>query len=161
VEAVLLALASWFEAIGLRSWASATPWVYPAANVLHVLGLAMLLGTIGILDLRVAGLWRRLPLADLSRALTPVAVLGLLVLASSGIVLFAADGTALAASSTFRIKLLLVALALVNAAVFRLLWQRKAEQHGGAPSPLARLSAACSLGLWISIATLGRLIAYN
>lgn len=158
---MLLALAGWFDGIGLRGWASATPWAYPAANVFHVLGLAMLLGTVAILDLRVAGLWRRLPLAELSRALTPVAASGLVVLAVSGIILFAADGTALAASSTFRIKLLLVLIALANAAIFRLVWQRQAERRGGSPPGIARVSAAGSLALWLGVATLGRLIAYN
>lgn len=158
---MLLALAGWFDEIGLRDWASATPWAYPAANVAHVLGLAMLLGTIAILDLRVAGLWRKLPLSELSRALTPVAASGLVVLAVSGIILFAADGTALAASSTFRIKLLLVLLALANAAIFRLLWQRQAERRGGSAPRIARVSAAGSLALWLGVATLGRLIAYN
>ena len=74
MESVLLALAGWLETVGLRQWANATPWVYPLANVLHVVGVVLLIGGIGVVDLRVAGLWRRLPLVALSRALTPIAV---------------------------------------------------------------------------------------
>ena len=82
MESVLLALAGWLETVGLRQWANATPWVYPLANVLHVVGVVLLIGGIGVVDLRVAGLWRRLPLVALSRALTPIAVAGLVIQAS-------------------------------------------------------------------------------
>ena len=158
MEAALLALAGWLNAIGLAEWARMNPWAYPWANVLHILGLVLLVGGIGIVDLRIAGLWRGLPLIELSRALTPVAITGLLVQATSGLVLFAADGPALAGSGVFHAKLVLIALALGNAFAFRF-GQRGAR--GGSPAALARVSAVVSLGLWLTIATLGRLIAYS
>lgn len=159
MEGALLAFAGWLDAAGVRQWASATPWVYPAANVLHVLGVALLVGGIGIVDLRMAGLWRNLPVAPLSRALTPVAVAGLLILVASGLVLFAADAAALAVSWVFRLKLVFVAAALLNALIFRAAWQRRIE--AGAEIPLqARVSAFLSLLVWLTVATLGRLIAY-
>jgi len=160
VEGALLALASWLEAVGIEEWARATAWVYPWANVLHVIGVVMLVGGIGVVDLRVAGLWRRLPLVALSRALTPVAAAGLALQFASGIVLFAADGGALAGSSTFQAKLILLALALANAFAFRRYWRRHAGGDDYAPPALARVSAVVSLTLWLAIATLGRLIAY-
>lgn len=157
MEQLLLTLAGWADATGLRLWAGATPWVYPAANVLHVLGLALLVGGIGIVDLRIIGLWRKLPLAELSRALTPIAIAGLILLITSGIILFAADGRALAVSGIFQVKLVLVLLALANAGLFRL---RFSWNDYTVPSEVARASAALSLLLWFAIATLGRLIAY-
>lgn len=160
MEGALLALAGWLQVVGIEDWARGTPWVYPWANVLHVIGVAMLVGGIGVVDLRVAGLWHRLPLAALSRALTPVAAAGLALQVASGLVLFAADGVALSASGTFHAKLALLALALANAAAFRLWWRRRAANDSFAPPALARVSAVVSLSLWLSIATLGRLIAY-
>lgn len=160
MEAALLGIAGWLDAAGVRAWASESPWVYPVANVFHLLGLVMLVGGIGAVDLRVAGLWRALPLAPLSRALTPVAVAGLAIQAASGVILFAADGTALARSSTFQLKLVLVGVALANAAAFRLIWRDSLA--GWETVPLAaRAMAAGSLLLWLWIATLGRLIAYS
>lgn len=160
MEAALLVWAHWLDGAGVGPWARGDAWAYPVANTLHLLGLVMLVGGIGVVDLRIAGLWRSLPPAALSRSLTPVALAGLVILALSGTVLFAADGAALARSATFHRKLVLVAIALANALAFRLLWQRRVEAGGGVPAE-ARLMAAASLLLWLSVGTLGRWIAYS
>lgn len=160
MEQLLLAVFGWLEALGIVDWARGSASVYPWANVLHVLGVVLLVGGIGVVDLRVLGFWRQLPLGALSQALTPIAVAGLLLQVCSGLVLFAADGEALAASDTFELKLILLALALANAAAFRLHWRRKGPGARYAPSPLERGSALVSLLLWLAIATVGRLIAY-
>ncbi len=161
MESALLAFAGWLDAAGARQWASATPWVYPAANVLHVIGVVLLVGGIGVVDLRVIGLWRRLPAVALSRALTPIAVAGLALQAASGLILFAADGAALAGSGVFRLKLLLIVAALANAAAFRAAWRRRPDKSGFIARPVARLSALLSIALWLAVATAGRLIAYT
>ncbi len=160
MEGLLLAFNGWLDAIGLVDWARGSATVYPIANVLHVLGAIMLVGGIGVVDLRVIGLWRRLPLVPLSEALTPVAVAGLVLQALSGVILFAADGEALANSATFTAKLALLAIALGNAALFRWHWRGATGRDFYAPPPLARWSAMFSLSLWVAIATVGRLIAY-
>ncbi len=160
MEPLLLALNGWLDTLGLVDWARGSASVYPWANVLHVLGIVMLVGGIGVVDLRVLGLWKRLPLVALSQALTPIAVAGFILQAASGLVLFAADGVALAASETFQAKLGLLTLALGNAALFRLHWRAASQRDLYAPPPLARASAALSLALWVAIATVGRLIAY-
>lgn len=160
MEPLLLALNGWLDSVGLVDWARGSASVYPWANVLHVLGIVMLVGGIGVVDLRVIGLWKRLPLVPLSEALTPVAVAGFVIQAASGLILFAADGVALAASDTFQIKLILLALVIANAVLFRWHWRGAAGRDLYEPPPLARLSAAVSLTLWVAIATVGRLIAY-
>ncbi|HEY0628309.1 MAG TPA: DUF6644 family protein [Sphingomicrobium sp.] len=134
---------------------------YPFANLVHILGLIMLVGGIGILDLRLAGLFRRLPAAPLASALTPIALAGLLLMIPSGVTMFAADASALIHSTTFRTKLLLIALALANAAAFRFLWHARIEQWDADPPAWGRLMAAASLLLWLSVASLGRWIAYS
>ena len=160
MEAALLGWAAWLDAAGVSHWARSDAWAYPVANTLHLLGLVMLVGGIGVVDLRLTGLWRAIPAAPLSRALTPVALAGLAILVASGTILFAADGTALARSATFHRKLILIGLALANALLFRLAWQRRVEAGGTVP-PLARTLAAASLLLWLSVGTLGRWIAYS
>ena len=115
----------------------------------------LLIGGIGLIDLRIVGAFRSLPAAALAKALTPLAIAGLALMLASGSVMFAADAKALAASPVFHRKLVLIALALANAAAFRWLW-RDLERPGLA----ARLMAALSLCLWLGVATLGRLIAY-
>ena len=92
----LVAAAAALEGSALGVWARGSPDAYPAANLAHLLGLVMLVGGIGILDLRLAGLARALPAAALSRLLTPVALAGLVLMAGSGAVMFAADAGAAA-----------------------------------------------------------------
>lgn len=161
MDALLLTAAGWLDAVGAGPWARGGAWVYPIANALHLLGLVMLVGGIGLVDLRVMGAWRNLPLAPLSRALTPVAVVGLVIMVPTGVVLFAADGQALAGSDIFERKLVLTVLALANAAAFRVLFDRRLGSWSGVAPPAARIMAALSLLLWLAIGTLGRFIAYS
>jgi len=135
--------------------------IYPVANLIHLLGLVMLVGGIGILDLRLAGLFRRIPAAPLSSALTPIAIAGLVLMIPSGATMFASDATTLVHSSTFRWKLLLITLALANAVAFRFLWQGKIARWDAEPPAAGRLMAAVSLLLWLSVAACGRMIAYS
>lgn len=151
------AVAETVSGTALAAWASTDPLAYPIANVVHLLGLVLLIGGIGLVDLRLIGAFRALPLRTLARSLTPLGLGGLALLAASGAILFAAD-PAVAESETFRTKLLLIAAALANAILFRF-------RYGAAPDePVptsARLLGATSLALWLSVAAFGRMIAYS
>jgi hypothetical protein len=158
------ALTGFAEAVqnsAFGEWAAQSSLAYPVANTLHLLGLVMLVGGIGVLDLRLAGAFRALPPAALSRALTPVAVAGLLLMLPTGAVMFAADAEALVSSDTFLRKLVLIAIALVNAIAFRILWGSRLGEWESALPLAGRLMAAASLALWLAVGTLGRMIAYS
>ncbi|MGF7146885.1 hypothetical protein FHS96_000494 [Sphingomonas zeicaulis] len=144
------------EASQLGMIARGSAWAYPIANLLHLLGLVLLVGGIGILDLRIVGAFRSLPLHALSRALTPLAIAGLVLMLPSGLLLFAADARALVVSDQFWRKMVLIAMALVNALAFRFV-----APPGTQPTIAMRLMAGVSLALWLSVAALGRLIAYS
>ena len=161
MEATLARLAEAVAASGFGQWATASPTAYPLANVVHLLGLVMLVGGIGIVDLRLAGAFRAIPVAPLSRALTPIAIVGLVLMVPSGATMFAADAATLAQSATFRLKVVLIAVALVNAVAFRILWRGRLAQWDVAPPAAGRIMAAASLMLWLMIGALGRLIAYS
>ena len=155
---MLVALAERVAATPFAEWAAGSALAYPVANTVHVLGLVLLLGGIGLVDLRVLGAFRRLPLDPLARALVPVAGVGVAVMVSSGSVMFAADAEAMAASGTFRLKLALIALALVNVGAFRLLVGAFPAEP---PTLAARVLALASLLLWTAVAIAGRMIAYS
>lgn len=155
----LSAIGEAIQASPFGVWAGGS--FYPYANVVHLLGLVMLVGGIGFLDLRLAGLFRAIPVRPLSAALTPIALAGLALMVPSGATMFAADAGALVNSTTFRWKLLLIALALANAVAFRVLWGRKLDLWATAPPIAGRLMAAGSILLWLAVATLGRWIAYS
>lgn len=151
----LAVFAGRIEASAIGVWMRESANAYPAANILHLLGLVMLLGAIGIVDLRFAGALRPLPPDATVRALTPIGLAGLGLLFATGPLLFAADATALVRSDVFARKLVLIGFALLNALLFRWYWR------GGKPTLMVRLVALVSLLLWISVAALGRLIAYR
>ena len=125
-----------------------------------MLGLILLVGGIGFLDLRLAGLFRDLAVAPLARVLIPAAAAGLALLASAGFVMFAADPRPLAASAVFRWKLTLIAVGLAHAIAFHLLWRRRLAGWAENPPAFGRVMAAFSVGLWLTVAALGRWIAY-
>jgi len=157
----LAALAQALEGSAFGTWARGSSYAYPAANLVHLLGLVLLVGGIGVLDLRLAGAWRRLPVAPLSKALTPVAVGGLFLMIASGSVMFAADAGPLLKSTAFQRKVAFIALAVINAVAFRALWLRHLPSWDATAPAAARLMAAGSVALWLIVAALGRLIAYT
>mgnify|MGYP003578555746 CR=1 FL=1 len=130
-------------------------------NLIHLLGLTTLVGAIGLLDLRLAGLFRTLPIGPLARVLAPGAAIGLLLLISSGAVMFTADAGPLLRSPVFRWKLAVITLAIINVAAFHLLWRVAYEEWDQKASLGIRLIAAVSIVLWLAAAALGRLIAYS
>ena len=130
---------------------------YPVVNALHIVGVALLFGAIVPLDLRLAG-WRRetAPVDRLSRLLLPVAMFGFLLAASAGLLLFATDARAYAASPLFQAKMALIAMALVNALALRAIDWRSPKPRGRRVA----LAGAASLVLWLAVIVLGRLVGY-
>lgn len=154
------ALAAGLEASPLGTWARGSNLAYPVANLVHLLGLLMLIGGIGVLDLRLAGAFRRLPVEALWRCLLPLAIAGLALLVPAGLVMFAADASSLVVSPAFRWKVVLIVLALANAGAYHLLWRRRLARWDVDPPLGGRVMAAGSLALWLVVAGLGRWIAY-
>lgn len=98
----IAAFAQGLQASPFGAWARGSSLAYPIANLVHLLGLTMLLGAIGVVDLRLAGVWRRVPVAPLAEALTPVGIAGLFLILPSGLVMFAADAATLVRSPVYR-----------------------------------------------------------
>lgn len=149
------------EASGVGAWMRGSLYAYPAANILHLLGLVLLAGPILLLDLRFLGLGRGvLGAREASRALTPFAIAGLALFALTGPLLFAADARALAGSGLMWAKLALIVAALLNAALFRALWRARYDDWDRAAPLAGRAQAAASIALWLTAAGLGRMVAY-
>jgi hypothetical protein len=147
-------------AAGLRG----SKWVYPLVNAGHIAGIALLFGAIAGFDLRLMGAWPRVPLEALAKVLVPVAGTGLCVAAGFGSLLFIVKATEYAASSLFQAKMVLLAIGLANLLAYRLLSRRLGWQAAGGAAagsvPLQRLLGAISLGVWLTVLILGRLVGY-
>lgn len=148
------------ESSGFGEWMRSSALAYPVANVVHLLGFALLLSPIVMLDLRLLGFGRAFSLPQTSRVMTGWAITGLLVLASAGIAMFVADARPLAAHPLMRAKLLLIALGIANAIVFRLCWQRRLATWDYAAPLAGQMQAIASIAIWLCVAGLGRWIAY-
>ncbi|SHF41333.1 hypothetical protein SAMN02745148_02562 [Modicisalibacter ilicicola DSM 19980] len=136
-------------------WLRFSRWGYAAVNTLHVLGIALLVGAIVPLDLRLLGWARGLPLLPLTRLLQRVAIGGLLLALVTGALLFASRATEYASEPLFVFKLGLIALALGNALLFNL---GPGVEH--ASPRRRRLAGGLSLLLWPGILVAGRLLAF-
>jgi hypothetical protein len=143
MEALWLSLQQSSFAAGVRS----SEFIYPAANVIHVLGVIGLYGIVAAMDLQIlAGSGSN----TLLRRLKPYAIATLVLVALAGFTLFAADAVAVAANPVFRLKVLAILLAVINFAV-----------HVTAKRPgVLRATAILSLIAWLAVAALGRYIAY-
>jgi Family of unknown function (DUF6644) len=156
------AWAVWLEtsgvAVAMRQWL----WLYPVVEITHIVGFVVLVGSAFMFDLRLLGLSRALPVSAMAVHLLPWAWLALLLVVPSGALMFLAHATEFAASPAFRLKLLLIAAAFLNAGLFHRWPFRKVADWDTeilAPWP-ARLAGVLSLVLWIGVITCGRLLAY-
>lgn len=137
-----------------------SPSLYPAVEILHILGFVVLVGSILALDLRLLGLGRAIPIQPMAQLLLPLSRFGFLLAISMGLLLFSADAAHVVRNPAFQTKLLLIAAALLNIAIAHVgPWRRVALWGAEAPAG-AKVTALVSLLLWLSVVCAGRLIAY-
>jgi len=139
------------------------PWTYAIVNLAHVLGISTLFGSILVLDLRLVGLGRRVPLAFLSSAVVPVAATGFVIAATTGVGLLATKATEYVGNPFLLIKFPAIALGLINAAVVRRTSAWRAHTIRDLTTEEERQLAmlgGLSLLCWLTAITAGRMIAY-
>lgn len=129
-------------------------WAYPALEVLHLAGIALLLGNLVLLEMRVFGWGAVLPARDLARLALTLAGAGFGLAALSGLLMFTTQATEMIANRAFTCKMLLLMLAACNAGWF----------HGRSSldklDTLARVQMALSTLIWLAVLACGRWIAY-
>jgi hypothetical protein len=139
------------------------PWTYAIVNLVHVLGIATLFGSILVLDLRLVGIGRRVPLAALSGAVVPVATAGFLIAATTGVGLLATKATEYVGNPFLLIKFPAIAFGLLNVGILKRTeaWRahRMRDLTAGEQRQLA-VFGGLSLLCWLTAITAGRMIAY-
>lgn len=138
-------------------------WIYPTFEILHLFGIVLLVGAIAMTDLRLIGMSRRLPITLTAQHLLPWVWVGFAMAVLSGLALFSGFATDYWINTAFRIKLVLILIAGLNAALFHFrVYSGVASWNENTASPLsARAFALMSIVLWFSIIAAGRLIAYT
>lgn len=133
---------------GLGQAMRSSRWLYPAVNTAHILGLALMFGSLVVLHLRTLALSRGPDLASLDRLVTPIAATGLALAITSGAAMFSTDAVKYAASTLFVTKMALVAAGILNVA-----WLKR--QRAAKPAALV------SLIVWVAVIVCGRLLGYT
>jgi hypothetical protein len=150
------------EQSGFAAAIRQSPWLYPAANVGHIISLMVFAGAIALMDVRLlGGLSATAPAPLLARARN-FASAALAGMAVTGSLLFSAEASHLALNPVFQLKAVLFAAGLINVAIYEF-WARRTVEHiaaGAAMPARAKVTGALSLVIWIAVAACGRSIAY-
>ena len=159
---MITSFAMWLEATSISRAITYYSWIWPTCETLHFMGLALLIGNVGVLDLRLLGALKRLPVAPLNR-LVRCGVLGFVINLLTGIVFFVGAPSQYVANIAFAFKLIFMALAAVNLAVFNLSGIARTVNALGpgddAPAS-AKVMAATSLFLWVGVMFWGRMLPF-
>jgi hypothetical protein len=138
-------------------------WTYGVVNLVHILGVACLFGSVLVLDLRLIGAWRHIPLQAIAEPTVPIAALGFAIAAGSGVCLLATKATEYVGNPFLYVKFPAIALGALNVVVLTRLpaWKAKKirELSSRERSQLAA-AGAISLVCWLTAITAGRMIGY-
>src|SRR4029453_14357904 len=136
-------------------------WGWPAAESVHFLGLSLLIGCIGLFDLRLLGFAKRIPIAALHR-LIPWGLAGYGINVVSGLAFLMTEPDQYIYNPAFQFKLLFMAVGGFNRTAFYLLACPRPPRPGGAAEAprSARIIAATSLCMWIAVIVCGRLLTF-
>ena len=162
-----MSLPAFFERLE-ATWASVaireSILFYPLVETTHVLTLCLFLGMTATGDLRLVGLaMRKVPVSEIVNRLWPWAMAGFALMVVSGLLLFLSSPVRASQNIFFQVKMVMLALAGVNAFVFHQTVFRWVDEWDMALSvPLrAKLAGASSLILWAGVVVCGRMQAYN
>jgi hypothetical protein len=153
----------WLEATSPAIAISESSWLFPGIETVHVLAITLVVGSITMVDLRLLDVnLRHRPARELISETLPWTWIAFLVAVCSGALLFSSNATHYWGTVPFRAKMLLLALAGVNMAVFHATVYRSVDVwgHDAQTPPAAKISGGISLALWIGVVALGRWIGF-
>jgi hypothetical protein len=159
----MLEFCQWLDQTAVGSTIRQSLWLFPAIETLHLLGMAALVGTITVLDLRLLG-WampqRRV--SQIAAQLIPWAWLGFSVQVVTGVLLFSSEAVKIYGNPAFRLKMLLLLLAGIQALIFQTVVSRKLPAWDDRPAlpVVAKVIGLVSILLWVAIVTAGRFIGF-
>jgi hypothetical protein len=138
-------------------------WTYGVVNLVHILGVATLFGSVLLLDLRLLGLWRNVALSAISETTVPMATVGFAIAAASGVCLLATKATEYIDNLFLYIKFSAIGLGILNVAALHFLpaWkQHKIRALSMREQSKLAVTGGVSLFCWVTAIAAGRLIGY-
>jgi hypothetical protein len=161
MDAALRSLEVWLEATRLSVVMNHSSVMWPISACLHFLGLTLLLGTVGLFDLRLLGMAPGLSPSAMHR-LIPWGVFGFAINVITGTMFFVGKPDRYVHNAAFGFKLAFLVMLGINVLIFYAITYRKVKTLGpGDSAPLgAKIAAATSLALWIGVICAGRMVAF-
>jgi hypothetical protein len=155
----LTELMEWLQASSLAVYIHQTAWAFTTIELVHVVAISLVIGTIAIVDLRLLGLAStNRPFTELARQVLPCTWVAFAFAVVAGSLLFISQATAYFASTMFRIKMLIIVMAGINMLIFELITVRGVQKWDLEPIPAlpARLAGGISLACWVLVVVFGR-----
>jgi hypothetical protein len=151
----------WLEGTAIADAIRTSRWMYPAFETAHYVGLSLLVGGIMLIDLRVLGVARALPLRSMI-GLLPFVWAGFIINIVTGSLLFIYGATGFGTNPAFWLKMTFMVLAGLNAFAFEIAVRRSTDDWVGADKPpvVVKTFATLSFALWLCVVTTGRWMAY-
>jgi hypothetical protein len=156
-------LLTWLDASPLAEEIRISLWLFPALEIAHVAAIALVLGSLARVDLRLVGLAsRNRAITEISREMLPWTWVGFVLATIFGVLLFVGQPIRYVEVAFFDAKMILILLAGLNMLAFEYLTRRGVGRWDRAPTPpfQVRLAGALSLAFWISVVICGRLIGF-
>jgi uncharacterized membrane protein YcfT len=137
-------------------------WTYGLINLVHILGIATLFGSILVLDLRLLGWRRRLSLTAVADATVPISIAGFVVAICSGLCLLATNGSEYIGNPFLPIKFGAIAVGVINAVIVSRLsaWRLRGDRESSTESLALKACGGISLAAWVGAVGAGRMIGY-
>ena len=153
----------WLQHTTVGTQVAESDWLFPAIETVHIWGIILLVGTTGVLDLRLLGfILPNQRVSDLHHRLLRWTWTGFAVMITSGSLMFASEAAKMYENGAFRFKMLLIVLAGLNAMIFEFTaFRNVAKWDDSTRTPIGAKVAACvSLVAWVGVIAAGRWIAY-
>ena len=158
------AFLEWLQALPLAVFIHKKAWAFTTVEVVHVFAIAMVIGTIAIVDLRLLGFAStKRPVAELSRKVLPFTWAAFAIAVVAGSLLFISRAPEYFVNAMFWIKMALIVIAGINMMIFEFITVRGVKEWNLSPTPplAARLAGGISIASWVLVVVFGRLIAFT
>jgi hypothetical protein len=157
------AICQWLENTSMATWVRESFWAFPTIETVHLFGIVILVGSTSVLDLRLLGrAFQDEPVSKLAGRMLPWAWTGLVMQVMTGFLLFSSEAMKCYQNIPFRIKMVLILLAGLNAFLFHAItYRRVTDWDRDSVAPIgARMAGIFSIVLWFGIVAAGRWISY-
>jgi hypothetical protein len=137
-------------------------WIYPAANVGHIVSLVFFAAAVAVIDIRLLGGFAATAPGRLLARARVFAIAALVGMTVTGFVLFSAEASHVALNPVFQLKFALIGAGILNVALFEFVARRDVDKlpPGAVVPPRARIAGLLSIVVWVAVAACGRSIAY-